>query len=319
MNHDRKLLRRIAAVLATIAILVGGWFAAKVYWFHSWVGERDAIICVVRSWQGRAPSGVSDVFWRDACSTVATLVINATAYSVSLSELGGLRAEVEERSKQDPINADTLEWLVFRLGETGPEASDYVTRQRPSWEYVLNRVRAESAGLDVEAIFLELDEWRTRFPPGEESEEFVWHDVLDELQTAVVRIYGCPDTAGRPDAGALRAHVDALSAQPITPDTLRTVARHLAESSDRGAEYLQRTEYLLRYLASPEVEEANTIRGAPSGTRTSLGTLDLQIELCQYTLTAHSNCWCAFGPLKQTHNVRDGYGSEISNTRDNHV
>ncbi len=263
MNHYRRHLRRVAVVLATLAILVGGWFAAKVYWFHSWVGERDAIVWVVRSWEGRAPSGVSDVFWRDACWTVNILVGNATAYSVPLSDLRGLRAEVEERGKQDPINADTLEWLIFRLGETGPEASNYITRQRPWWEYVLNRVRAESAGLDVEAVFLELDEWRTRFPPSKESEEFVWHDVLDTLQTAVVRIYGCPDRAGRPDAEALRAHVDALSAQPITPDTLRAVARYIADSSDRGTQYMQRTEYLLRYLASPEVEEADTIRGAP--------------------------------------------------------
>jgi hypothetical protein len=257
MKHDRKLLRRIAVVLATIAILVGGWFAAKVYWFHSWVGERDAIVSIVRSWEGRAPSGVSEVSWRDACTAVVALVGNATPTSVPLSELGGLRAEVEERSEQQPINADTLEWLVFRLGETGAKMSELITRFRPYWEPVLNRVRAESAGLDVEAVFLELDEWRTRFPPGEESEEFVWHDVLDELQTAVVRIYGCPDTTGRLDAGALRAHVDSLSAHPITPDTLRAVARYIAESSDRGTQYMQRTEYLLRYLASPEVEDAH--------------------------------------------------------------
>lgn len=110
----------------------------------------------------------------------------------------------------------------------------------------------------MEAIFSALDEWRTRFPPSEESEKFVWHDVLDELQTAVVRVYGCPDTTGsRLDAGALRAHVDALSAHPITPDTLRAVARYIAESSDRGTQYMQRTEYLLRYLASLEVEDAH--------------------------------------------------------------
>ncbi len=257
MNHDRKLLRRIAVVLATIAILVGGWFAAKVYWFHSWVGERDAIMCVVRSWQGRAPSGVSDVFWRDACSTVATLVGNATRDSVPLSELRGLRADVDKRSEQYPINVDTLEWVVFRLGETGPKMSELVTRFRPWWEYVLNRVRAESSGPDVEAVFLELDDWRTRFRSGEESEEFVWDDVLDTLQTAVVRIYGCPDTQGRLDAKALRAQVDALSAHPITPDTLRALARYIAESSDRGTQYMQRTEYLLRYLASLEVEDAH--------------------------------------------------------------
>ncbi len=257
MNHHRKHLRRVAVVLATVVILVAGWFAAKVYWFHSWVGERDAIVCVVRSWEGRAPSGVSDVFWRDACSTVATLVINATSDAVPLSELRGLRADVEIRSEQYPINVDTLEWLVFRLGETGPEMSELVTRFRPWWEYVLNRVGAESSGPDVEAVFLELDDWRTRFPRGEESEGFVWHDVLDTLQTAVVRIYGCPDTTDRLDAKALRAHVDALSAQPITPDTLRAVACYLAESSDRGAEYLQRTEHLLGDAASLNIEEPN--------------------------------------------------------------
>jgi hypothetical protein len=157
MNHHRKHLRRVAVVLATLAILVGAWFTVHVYWFHSWVAEKDAILSVVRSWEGRAPAGVTDVFWRDACSTVATLVINATPDAVSLSEFRGLRAEVEERSKQHAINADTLEWLVFRLGETGPEMSDLVTRFRPWWEYVLNRVRAESSGPDVEAVFLELD------------------------------------------------------------------------------------------------------------------------------------------------------------------
>lgn len=120
MNHHRKHLRRVAVVLATLVILVAGWFAAKVYWFHSWVGERDAIVSVIRSWEGRAPSGVSDVFWRDACWTVATLVGNATPTSVTLSELSGLRADVEKRSEQYPINVDTLEWVVFRLGETGP-------------------------------------------------------------------------------------------------------------------------------------------------------------------------------------------------------
>lgn len=132
-----------AKVLLVFAAAFGAGLSYAIWQRQAYNAELDAIHEALGAWNMRCPPNVAQVKWDAACQTVqiaVSIVLSRYRPAVSLNEARRLRAEVEERSK-GPITADTLEWLLMRLAQTGPQGAEWIQYAEPQWKESLDRMR----------------------------------------------------------------------------------------------------------------------------------------------------------------------------------
>lgn len=113
---------------------LGGW-AYDVWQWRIFAGQRNAMQEIVEAWEHHPPPGVEPATWREVV-VVSYNALGNVCFSpnhVSLAEMRRLRADVEAKSRE-PITLQTLDWLWWRLGQTGPHGAEYTTRLLPLWE-----------------------------------------------------------------------------------------------------------------------------------------------------------------------------------------
>ena len=202
--------------------------------------EHNAVLRVVRSWEGRPPARVSERDWRIACEALGIAMNNTfMPFQVSLEDARSFRAEVEQRHKEPPT-VETLEWFLRRLGETGAYAAEYISRLESWWQDELDTVRVQSGGPKLERILEELSNWYLRRPLKEECD--AWAGIVTSLRTAILRIYSRTDEATIEALSVLEKELESLSARPVTRDTLQRLTQHIGEATPHGAEYMTRIE-----------------------------------------------------------------------------
>ena len=239
----RLLLWVLPIILTTgfLVVIVPPVVEHVVNW-RAVMAEHSAIQRMVTGWRDRPPRGVAEDDWERACETLLIAIKNVFLPNlVSLEEARAFRAEVEQRDKR-PVTPETLDWFLLRLGETGPRPADYLSRNETWWEPTVIRVRATGGDPELATVYAQLAEWHERPPPRESS--LPWYWAVNGLQAAVVRVYDVPCEDTRDELRGLSGYIESLSAEPITAETLRRLADHLADSTPRGAEYMRRTDYL---------------------------------------------------------------------------
>jgi hypothetical protein len=245
-NTLRRLLICILGMIVTAGLLLALVPVVKplVKYVVNWQAvmvEHTEVDRMVRSWGERPPMGVDGRDWRHACEALGTALHNAfMPFQVSLENARGFRAEVQQRHKE-PVTVETLEWFLVRLGETSPEAADYISRFELWWQDRLDTVRIQSGGPTLEVILEEVHNWNLRRPPKEDAR--AWAAIITSLRTAILRIYSRTDHATTEALSSLGWKVESLCAQPVTRDTLQRLTQHISEAIPHGAEYMERVEY----------------------------------------------------------------------------
>jgi len=229
--------RMIGVPVVMLAIVFLGWW---LLFRLPLLQNYDAIVAAIETWKHEPPPGVAPSDWYHACETVRTVVGNTVLYSMSLREVRKLRTDVQRHYR---LRAQIPEWLILRIKQSvGPRGVRYIQRMETWWEPRVIRVRATGGDPELATVYGQLAEWHERPPPRESS--LAWYFAVNGLQAAIVRVYDVPCADTRDELHGLSGYIESLSAEPITAETLRRLADHLADSSPRGAEYMRRTDYL---------------------------------------------------------------------------
>lgn len=134
-----RLVRRLLVIGALMAGAYGvglvAWWGCDAWQWRAFSREREAIKACVTAWGDEPPAHIDPHTWRGVVITLHNLVGNLcfSPSHVSTDEMRRLRAELEAKSRE-PITVETLDWLWWRLGKTGPHGPRYVTRMQPLWD-----------------------------------------------------------------------------------------------------------------------------------------------------------------------------------------
>ncbi len=121
-------------LLLIAAVSVGTPLILQYIAWQKFNAETERIETIVESWRA-PPANADPVDWEFAWQTVYNALGNVcfTPETISATEFARLREDVE-RKNQQPITFETLEWLWWRLGHTGPHGNEYITQMQPLWE-----------------------------------------------------------------------------------------------------------------------------------------------------------------------------------------
>lgn len=125
---------------------MGGW-AYDVWQCHIFAGHSNAMEQIVWAWKDHLPPGVEPATWREVV-VVSYNALGNVCFSpkhVSIAEMRRLRAEVEGKNRE-PITVETLDWLWWRLGKTGPRGAKYIRQMQPLWDEAREALRAGGRG-----------------------------------------------------------------------------------------------------------------------------------------------------------------------------
>jgi hypothetical protein len=131
-------LTLIASVIVSVT-----WVNNQLETWRVFRAEKETMQQIMTDWRSYPPPGVDPHDWNEAI----TIVYNAhgnVCYlpdEVPLEEMRRLREDMETKS-QGPINLDTLDWLWWRLGQTGPHGAKYAAQMHPIWEGFSEPVRS---------------------------------------------------------------------------------------------------------------------------------------------------------------------------------
>jgi len=138
-----RLLVIGAGMAGVLGLGLAVWWGYDTWQWRAFSGQRDAINACVDSWRENPPAQIDRHIWQEVVTTVHNALGNVcfTPNEISIEEMRRLRAEVETKSRE-PITAETLDWLWWRLGKTGPHGAKYVTQMQPLWDETREALRA---------------------------------------------------------------------------------------------------------------------------------------------------------------------------------
>jgi hypothetical protein len=132
-NLFLALLFPVALLLIGAASVVTPLILRYIAW-QKFNAETERIEIILEGWRA-PPAHANPVDWEAAWGTLYNALGNVcfTPEHISARELARLREDVE-RKNQEPVTFETLEWLWWRLGQTGPHGNEYITQMQPMWE-----------------------------------------------------------------------------------------------------------------------------------------------------------------------------------------
>ena len=143
----RWLYPVLAVLLVFLVVFL--WPATDWAEGHPFYAQKDRIEAVVEKWC-TPPSDVDRDYWEHGWVTVSNAIGNVcfTKDQVPVEEMERLYRDVVAQDDQ-PHTWQRLEWLWYRLAETGPHGRKYINQMQPLWDEAAPRPPAPALRSNV--------------------------------------------------------------------------------------------------------------------------------------------------------------------------
>ncbi len=118
----------IAVVLLLTGAILVGWIGTNVYQVRQFNKTYNELETIVESWEP-PPSDIDANRWREVYGWTRQALVNCCTHPsyCSHEELSRLLEEVR-RADQTPHTLERIDWLWYRIAETGPTGKRYIDR-----------------------------------------------------------------------------------------------------------------------------------------------------------------------------------------------